>query len=141
MILKKFIAKGYLIESTTDKSEIEKLLRIVERDIREATERCHETDWKFAISYNAALQLATAVVRSSGLRATTKVGHHWVTFTVLPELLGDEFLEVAEYFNQCRTKRNTSEYCDVGTITNEEAERLLREVAVFKKSVLKFLQR
>jgi len=107
--LKKFITKGYLIESTTSKEELAKLMRVVERDIREATERCHGIDWKFAIAYNAALQLASIVIRASGYRASTKVGHHWVTFTILPDLLGDEFVEIAHYFNDCRVKRNTSE--------------------------------
>ena len=59
MNLKKFIAQGFLIESKTDKNEVAKLLRLAERDIREATKNCHETDWQFAIAYNAALQLAS----------------------------------------------------------------------------------
>lgn len=140
MNLKKFIAKGYLTESAPDKEELARLLRLVERDIREATERCHEIDWQFAIAYNAALQLATLVIRASGYRATTKVGHHWVTFTVLPELLGDEFRERAQYFNDCRAKRNTTEYCDTGTISKAEVEKLLHEVYSFKKQVVSWLK-
>jgi hypothetical protein len=139
--LKKFIAKGHLSENATDKAELARLMRIVERDIREAAERCHEIDWQFAIAYNAALQLATLVVRASGYRASTKVGHHWVTFSVLPELLGDEFIQTAEYFNDCRAKRNTTEYGDTGTISQADVEKLLHEVVAFKKYVFSWLKK
>lgn len=74
--LKKHIAKGHIASCSVEKNEIAKLLRIAERDIREASQNCHETDWQFAIAYNAALQLATIPLRLSGYRATTKVGHH-----------------------------------------------------------------
>lgn len=136
MSLKKFISNGFILKESIHKDTIAKLLKIADRDIKEASERCHEIDWQFAIAYNAALQLATLVLRVSGYRASTKVGHHWATFTVLPDILGEDFREVADYFNSCRTKRNTMEYCDSGTITSNEAEKLIREVKAFKIKVL-----
>ena len=108
MSLKKFISKGFIFEQPSNKEEIAKLFKIVDRDIREASERCHEIDWQFAIAYNAALQLATIVLRASGYRASTKAGHHWATFTVLPDILGEPFKEIANYFNDCRTQRTRS---------------------------------
>lgn len=139
MSLKKYISKGFIVDNPPNNDEITKLLRIANRDIREASEKCHELDWQFAIAYNAALQLATVVLRASGYRASTKVGHHWVTFTVLPEILGDDFTKVANYFNECRVKRNTSEYCDIGTISKKEAEKLIQEVIAFKAKVISWL--
>ncbi len=139
MSLTKFISKGFLLEQPVNKDEIAKLLRIADRDIREASENCHEIDWQFAIAYNAALQLATVLLRVSGYRASTKVGHHWVTFTVLPDILGDDCIPTANYFNECRAKRNTSEYCDTGTITKKEADRLIEQVKSFKVRVLAWL--
>lgn len=138
--LKKYITKGFIVSSTADEEEISKLIRLAERDIREASQKCHETDWKFAIAYNAALQLATIALRASGYRATPKVGHHWVTFTVLPDILGDKFIDTANYFNECRAKRNTSEYCEVGTISHEEAEKLIHEVNLFKRKIIAWLK-
>lgn len=140
MNLKKFIAKGYILESKVDKEELARLMRIVDRDIKEAKEGCHDTDWQFAIAYNAALQLATLVIRASGYRATSKVGHHWVTFAVLPDLLGEKYFKAAEYFNDCRAKRNAVEYCDTGTLSNKEVEKLLHEVVQFKRAVVSWLK-
>lgn len=138
--LKKHIAKGHIVSCSVEKEEITKLMRIAERDIRESSENCHETDWQFAIAYNAALQLATIPLRVSGYRATTKVGHHWITFAVLPDILGDEITEAAQYFNECRSKRNTSEYCEIGTISEAEAKKLIQEVIFFKKTVISWLK-
>lgn len=141
MNLKRFISKGLIFEIKVDKEEIAKLLRIADRDIREAEERSHDTDWQFAIAYNAALQLATVVLRASGYRASTKAGHHWATFTVLPDILGDDYMEIANYFNECRNKRNTTEYCEIGTISKSDTEKLIQEVKAFKVKVLSLLKR
>jgi uncharacterized protein (UPF0332 family) len=138
--LKKHIAKGHIVSCSVEKNEIAKLMRIAERDIREASQNCHETDWQFAIAYNAALQLASIALRVFGYRATTKVGHHWVTFAILPDILGDKFTEVAHYFNECRAKRNTSEYCEIGTISEAEAKKLIHEVIAFKKAIITWLK-
>lgn len=137
--LKKFISNGAIFKEPLHKDEIVKLLRIVDRDLKEATNCCHEIDWQFAIAYNAALQLATVVLRSAGYRASTKVGHHWATFTVLPEILGDDSRDIANYFNDCRTKRNTIEYTDSGAITQQEAQRLIQEVLALKTKVHSWL--
>ena len=139
MNLKKFISNQVILKQPVHKGEIAKLLKIADRDIKEASLACHEIDWQFAIAYNAALQLATAVLRTSGYRASTKVGHHWVTFTILPDILGAEFREVADYFNDCRNKRNNVEYCDSGTITQKEADKLIHEVKAFKTKVVVWL--
>lgn len=140
MSLKQFIAKGFIVAQATNKEELSRLLKIADRDIKESSENCHEVDWQFAIAYNAALQLATAILRASGYRASTKVGHHWATFTVLPTILGDEYQELADYFNTCRTKRNTLEYCDTGAITKQAAVELIQQVKAFKTIALEFLR-
>lgn len=140
MSLKKFISNGSIYTTPIKKDEISKLLRIADRDIKESSENCHEIDWQFAIAYNAALQLASVCLRASGYRASTKSGHHWVTFTVLPDILGDEFMKVADYFNECRLKRNAVEYDDTGVITKEDAEMLIRKVKEFKKTVVLWLE-
>ncbi len=138
MSLKKFISNGIISKQPVHKDEIARLLKIVDRDIKEAVHACHEADWQFAIAYNAALQLATIVLRTAGYKASTKAGHHWATFTVLPDILGDDCRDTADYFNDCRTKRNTVEYTDSGTITKKEAEKLILAVKTFKSIVLQW---
>jgi uncharacterized protein (UPF0332 family) len=141
MNLKNYIDKGYLITREPDKEEISKLLKLAERDLQVASKGCHDVDWQFAIAYNAALQLASVVLRASGYRATTKTGHHWITLTTLPDFMGKELNETRDYFNACRTKRNFTEYCEAGTISQLEAERLIQEVKAFKIKVVSWLKK
>lgn len=141
MSLKSYIDSNYLMKCSASQDEILELFRIVERDIRLAEKLKDDNDWQFAIAYNSVLQLATIPIRVSGYRATTKVGHHWVTLTVLPEFLGKEFQVEADYFNECRVKRNTVEYKSSGDITPGEALKLIHHAKLLKKAVLSWLKK
>jgi len=63
-----------------------------------------------------------------------------VTFKVLPELLGSEIQNLSDYFDQCRNKRNLSDYDRAGEISRDEAEELLREAKKFRGIVLNWLK-
>ena len=67
-------------------------------------------------------------------------GHHWVTFSVVPELLGREYQDLANYFDYCRNKRNLADYDRAGEISAREAEELLEEAKKFRASVLDWLK-
>lgn len=141
MSLKSYIDNGSLTKHNPSKDEIADLLTIADRDLRLAEKLNDENDWQFAIAYNAVLQLATIPIRASGFRVSTKTGHHWVTLTVLPEFLGKGFREKADYFNECRVKRNTIEYKTAGDITLQDALKLIQEAKVLKKSILAWLKK
>lgn len=70
--------------------------------------------------------LSTMVLMVSGWRTVPGQKHHWVTFHVLPELLG---------------KRNLSDYDRAGEITDSEAVELLDEARRFREDVLLWLRR
>jgi len=140
MNLKTYLKNGYLKPHEPYKKEIVRLIELSDRDLRTAEKLAGEADWKFAIAYNAALQLATIPIRVLGFRATSKVGHHWITFSALPFLLGDEFSDFSKYFDDCRVKRNTAEYVEAGTLTEKEAIELIQEVKALKKEILRWLK-
>jgi hypothetical protein len=122
--LKQFLAEGRLKKHRTNRKEIQDLLRVVDRDVKDAEVTEISIDLRFTIAYQAALQLATIVLAASGFR-TTGSGHHWVTFKMLPELMGSETQSLAEYFDLCRGKRNLSDYDRAGEISEHEAKELL----------------
>jgi len=75
MTLKQLLADGKLVKHRTSRQEIASLLKVVERDITDASIEAVSADRRFAIAYNAALQLATIVLycksyKAVGLRAT-----------------------------------------------------------------------
>lgn len=139
MALKQFLADGRLKPHRTTPKEIRDLLRVADRDLKDAAVTAVSFDRRFITAYQAAFQLATIVLATSGFR-TTGMGHHWVTLKVLPELMGPEVQELADYFDQCRNKRNLSDYDRAGEISREEAVELLKEAKKFKGIVLEWVK-
>lgn len=139
MPLKRSLAAGRLRPHRTSAKEIRDLLRVVDRDLKDAGVKDISVDLRFVTGYQAAFQLATIVLAASGFR-TTGTGHHWATFNVLPELLGREVETLADYFDQCRGKRNLSEYDRAGEISEGEAKELLGGARKFRATVLDWLR-
>lgn len=133
------MAEGRLRSHRTSRREIRDLLNVADRDLKDAAVRAISVDLRFRTAYQAALQIAT-IVLAAGYRAAGR-GHHWVTFTVLPELLGQETQEWADYFDQCRGKRNLSDYDRAGEIAENEAAELLEEAKRFREAVLSWLRK
>jgi len=95
-------------------------------------------DLQFHAAYQAAFRLATIVLAASKLR-TAQTRHHWTTFHILPEL-GAQYRELADYFDQCRGKRNVADYDRAGDIAETEARELLAEAKKFRGVVLAWLR-
>ena len=140
--LKHFVDEGALCLHETSKQEIKQLLEIVKRDLADASIEVLSTDRRHATAYNAVLQLATILLHAAGYRAKAKVGHHWVTLKVIPEILGKdkEIIEQSKYFNSCREKRNMTDYDLAGHISEFEVKELIHEVKKFKSIVLHWIK-
>ena len=140
MSLKELLAAGHLRPHTTSASEVADLLRVVSRDLADAKITQLSTDRRFATAYNAALQVATIVLHAAGYRAVGK-GHHWATFHVLPEIMGPQVEARTDYFNNCRAKRNVSDYDRAGEISEHEVEEILAEVQTFREELFAWLRK
>jgi uncharacterized protein (UPF0332 family) len=131
---------GWLREHETSAREISGLMALVERDLTDAAREEISTDWRFNIAYNACLQLATAVLYASGYRAGKGEGKHYRTIQSLPLIMGPEFVPVKDYLDNCRRKRNVSEYDRAGTVSEKEADELLRTAQRLKDQVENWLE-
>lgn len=60
-----YVRNGWLKAEPTSGDEINKLLAIVDRDLKDATESI-SPDWQFGIAYNAVLKLCTILLRAEG---------------------------------------------------------------------------
>lgn len=139
MTLKQLLADGKLVRHRTSRQEIASLLKVVERDITDASIELVSADRRLAIAYNAALQLATIVLYCKGYKAAGP-GQHFTVLQTLKETMGQEFRNRADYFDMCRTKRNLTDYDRAGEISEHEATELLQEVKDFKQEVEGWLQ-
>ena len=59
----------------------------------------------------------------------------------VPEILGSEWNETAEYLNACRMKRNKLEYNYAGAVTTSDIKELLVFLQGFKEEVQDWLNR
>ncbi len=140
MSLETWRTNGWLREYSTGIHEVTNLLTLVERDLMDASRQEISTDWRYNIAYNAGLQLATLVLSAAGYRTGRGESKHYRVIQALPLVLGDEFTTVRDYLDNCRRKRNVSEYDAAGTISETELSDLLALVLDFKKQVDKWMK-
>jgi hypothetical protein len=132
------LAQGRLRPHKVTRAEVHDNLALVGRDLQDAAVQGLSSERRFLIAYEAGLRLATIPLHCAGFE-TYGTGHHWATFQVLPEVMGVEFGEVAEYLEACRTKRNVGTYDRVGEISASEAAEITGEVTGFKGEVEQWL--
>jgi archaellum component FlaD/FlaE len=59
----------------------------------------------------------------------------------MPEILGKELKEDAQYLDTCRQKRNIAEYNQIGVISETEAEELLKFTKVITPTSFRLAER
>ena len=137
MSLQKWVEYGWLRSHKTGKKEIADLLRIIDRDLQDAT-RDISADWRFGITYNAALKLCTILLYAEGCRPEKNLPHYR-TIQALPLILGEKHEQDAQYLDTCRTKRNVVEYDYVGGVTEADVTELIGYVNELRDEVLHWL--
>ena len=137
--LQRFLADKRLRKLAVSQREVADLFRVVDRDLADAKIDAVSVDRRFATAYNAALQLATILVRSEGLR-TAGVGHHHTTIMCVPVVLGEQFRQTADYLDACRSKRNTVDYDGIGVATASDVAELLDESERLRNAVVRWLE-
>jgi hypothetical protein len=136
--LRQWLNNGWLRNHKTSKNEIENLLLIVQRDLKDAKEGISD-DWRFGIAYNAALKLCTALLYAEGFKAE-KTLQHYRTIQALPLILGSDRKDDADYLDTCRSKRNIVEYDYIGAVTANDANELIQFVEELKVIVDSWLK-
>ncbi|MFW6128711.1 MAG: hypothetical protein ACOC6P_00500 [Candidatus Aminicenantaceae bacterium] len=77
---------------------------------------------------------------STGYRTGRGESKHYRVIQVLPLILGDEFDVYRDFFENCRKKRNISEYDMAGVVSEKEFHELLKIIEEFKIKALKWLK-
>jgi len=113
------------------RAEIARLLAIAVRDLDQAQFKNLHLDTRFALAYNAALQLATVILRLHGIRVR-KTAFHQRTFSELSHHVDPEFQNLAAYFDRARRKRNIIAYEQSGAVSESEVADLLKQVKQFR---------
>jgi len=110
-------------------------MRIADRDLRNADVPGLDADGVFSFLYNAALQLATILVRLRGERFGGP-GHHRNTLRRARELVSPELDSNAAALEHARRKRNASIYDQAGVVTQADVARLKGAIDALKPWVI-----
>ena len=119
MSLKDWARNGWLAEHKTSPQEIADLLRVADRDLADCRAEGLSSDWHLNIAYNAALQLATAVLAASGYRSSREAHHYRIIQSL--ELTIELDKGLIQRLDQFRKKRNISDYERAGLVSEREA--------------------
>jgi len=140
MSLKDLLNQGRLRQHKTSKKEIENLLELVRRDIKDAKVEGLSSDRRFVCAYNAVLQLATILLYCKGYKPEG-TGHHFTVFQAMKIIMGNNYYTLADYFDSCRSKRNITDYDYAGAISDLEAEELIEEAEKFLEITINWLKK
>ena len=130
MTIEQLLKRGSIVREASREQEINELFKIVERDLRDSSAKDISYDWQFGIAYNAALKLATILVRSHGYRVRAN-GFHLITIKLIPILLGESYRDLSLHLEACRQQRNEVEYEMIGGATQEMVIKLREIVEEF----------
>ncbi len=125
MSLRDWLADSWLTAHKTNPQEIQGLLSVAKRELTDAQVRGLSTDARFAHAYNAALQCALAALAAAGYRVARGVSHHHYAFQSLAYTLGYDASAISK-LDKLRKKRNVSEYELAGSVSEKEADEMIR---------------
>jgi hypothetical protein len=138
MSLQSWLQNSWLVQHRTSPKEIANLLALSDRDLVACQVKQLPADWRFAIAYNAGLQAATAALAVAGYRAA-RDNHHYrviqsLEFTTAP---GRKFIDTLDGF---RKKRNVSSYDVAGSVSDKEADEVLKLATSLRLDVEKWIR-
>ena len=122
MSLKNWCDNGWLTDHKTNPQEIEDLLAVAERDLKDSSAASLSPDWQLAIAYNAALQAATAALYASGYRAGREAHHYRIIQSLAHTIQAKQNL--INQLDKFRKKRNIGGYEAAGRISKQEADEM-----------------
>jgi hypothetical protein len=130
---------GWLLPHTPDRTEIDGLLAIARRDLKDSRTRGLSNDWKFNIAYNAGLQSAFAALYACGFTTPKGESHHFRVIASLEHSIGLSSSDVS-LFESFRKKRNMGIYDVAGVATAQDAQQMIDFASELFDQVVEFLQ-
>ena len=129
--------RGYIKKLPTDTKKIEDSLNLAKRDVNVARSVLEKNcDWAFSIAYNAMLQAVRALMFSKGYRPTGSNQHiSVIRFAELFLMTEDVII-----LDRMRRKRHTTIYDTAGTISEIEAENIVRRAEKLVQEIVKMIR-
>jgi hypothetical protein len=105
MSLTDWLNNGWLKAHQTSRPEIQRLLNLIRRDLKDSLSTDISADWRFAIAYNAALTCCQVALYCRGYAVARGQSEHYRIIQSMTLTLGEKFASIKTYLNACRNKR------------------------------------
>jgi hypothetical protein len=138
MTLEKWREYGWLKAEPSSSEEIEGLLSIVRRALKDAKVETISDDLRFQAAFSAALTAANIALRASGYRTRVQAGHHEkiVESMELTLRADPKLIQKLKVFSK---KRNAISYDSAGNISEQELEQAIKVAGELQRSVTAWL--
>jgi hypothetical protein len=135
--LKDWFANRWIVAHEPTREEVASLLAVVDRDLKDAAVRGLSTDAQLAMTYNAALQLATAALAAEGYRPGRDRAHERAILSL--GLTADVSRTTVDLLDLTRRKRNQANYEQVGIASETEVAELRAVVSALRAEIVRWL--
>ena len=125
MTLQDWLKSRWLIAHTSSPQEIRGLLAVASREMADAEVKGLSVDARFGHAYNAALQSALAALAAAGYRVARGESHHHRGIYSLAYTVGCD-ASLIDRMDKLRKKRNISDYERAGSVSEQEADEMVR---------------
>ncbi len=139
MSFAEWVEYGWLKAEPTSRDEIQNLLSIVDRDLKDASVTTISDDRRFEAAFSAARTAATIALRACGYRTSVQAGHHIKTIESL-ELTIKADSKLIQRMRTLSKKRNFTSYDSAGNISSQELELAIRTGGELRNSLIAWLQ-
>jgi hypothetical protein len=139
MSLQRWVEYGWLRVEPSSREEIEDLLGLVSRALKDSRVDAISDDLRFQAAFSAMLNSANTALRASGFRTRVQTGHHQkiiesLEFTLQPE---PGLVQKMRVFSK---KRNATSYDAAGSVSEAELVQAIELAERLKQRVTDWLQ-
>lgn len=134
MSLDDLLRFGKLERHNTSTEEVKSLFGVVERCIKDASQKAISLDLRYVAAYQAALAAADALLNCLGYK-TAKTGRHYMVWEALRQALDASFKDTLALFNDARSKRGDAFYDHADVVSETEFKELFAEADKFAKLI------
>jgi hypothetical protein len=139
MSLEKWVEYGWLRKEPSSPDEIQGLVSIVKRSLKDARVEAISDDLRFQAAFTGALNAANLTLRASGYRTRAQTGHHQkiieslaLTIQANPQLIRKLLL-----FSK---KRNATSYDSAGSVSQQDLQQVIHVADELQKSVMGWIR-
>ncbi len=139
MSLKDWLDNRWIEAHQPSREEMQDLLSVVDRDLKDARVPGLSPDAKGNLAYNAMLQLATLAMYAEGYRPGKTRGHERTILSLEYTIRAEQV--VVDFLDTTRRKRNNANYGRAGVTSAKEAAEMIKAATDLRASVVGWMKK